>query len=117
VDAAHGAAYHIAPDVFRELGANVIAIGSEPNGLNINENVGAMHVETLASAVREHQADVGIALDGDADRLVMVDSAGRVYNGDELLYAIVRERLAHSPVPGVVGTLMTNFAFERRMNE
>nr|MBF0685101.1 phosphoglucosamine mutase [Pseudomonas sp.] len=117
VDAAHGAAYHIAPDVFRELGARVIAIGCEPNGMNINENVGAMHVETLASAVREHKADVGIALDGDADRLVMVDGAGRIYNGDELLYAIVRERLAYTPVPGVVGTLMTNFAFERRMAE
>lgn len=117
VDAAHGAAYHIAPNVFRELGAHVIAIGCEPNGMNINDNIGAMHVETLADAVRKHRADVGIALDGDADRLIMVDSTGRSYNGDELLYAIVRERLAHSQIPGVVGTLMTNFAFERRMAE
>lgn len=117
VDAAHGAAYHIAPNVFRELGAQVTCIGCDPNGLNINEKVGATHVETLAQAVVEKKADLGIALDGDADRLIMVDSTGRVYNGDELLYAVVRDRLAIGPVPGVVGTLMTNYALERRLAE
>lgn len=117
VDAAHGAAYQVAPDVFRELGATVTAIGCQPNGLNINDEVGAMHPEAVADAVREHGADIGIALDGDADRLVMVDSTGRTYNGDELLYVIVRERLSHGPVEGVVGTLMTNFAFEKKMAE
>lgn len=115
VDSAHGAAYHIARHVFQELGATVTAIGCEPNGLNINEGVGAMHVEGLVDAVARHGADIGIALDGDADRLQMVDGAGRVYNGDELLYAIVSERLTRGPVTGVAGTLMTNFAFERRM--
>lgn len=117
VDAAHGAAYQVAPDVFRELGATVTAIGCQPNGLNINDAVGAMHPQAVADAVREHGADIGIALDGDADRLVMVDGSGRTYNGDELLYAIVRERLSHGPVQGVVGTLMTNFAFEKKMAE
>lgn len=118
VDAAHGAAYHVAPSVFRELGAEVTEIGCRPNGLNINEHIGATHPHTLAAAVRQYGADLGIALDGDADRLVMADSRGRIYNGDELLYIIVRERLARAvPVPGVVGTLMTNFAFERQMSE
>ncbi|MBU4609892.1 phosphoglucosamine mutase [Achromobacter sp. GG226] len=117
VDAAHGAAYHIAPDVFRELGATVIAVGCQPNGMNINDGVGATHPEAIAAAVREHKADLGISLDGDADRLVMADASGRTYNGDELLYAIVRERQTQGPVAGVVGTLMTNFAFERRMGE
>src|SRR5690606_13972022 len=96
----------------------VIEIGCRPNGLNINDNIGATHPETVAAAVKHHVADLGIALDGDADRLVMVDNQGRIYNGDELLYVIVRERLARSaPVPGVVGTLMTNYAFERQMSE
>lgn len=115
VDAAHGAAYHIAPHVFRELGAEVIAIGCEPDGFNINEGVGVMHPEALVAAVHEHQADLGIALDGDADRLQMVDAQGRLYNGDELLYAIVRDRAQTETVQGVVGTLMTNFGFEKRM--
>ncbi|GAB1575388.1 phosphoglucosamine mutase [Bordetella petrii] len=115
VDAAHGAAYNIAPHVFRELGAEVHAIGVSPNGLNINEGVGALHPEPLAKAVREHGAHLGIALDGDADRLQMVDGAGRIFNGDELLYAIVRERMVHGPVAGVVGTLMTNYGFELQM--
>jgi len=117
VDAAHGAAYHIAPHVFRELGAEVHAIGVNPDGFNINEGVGALHPEALLAEVQAHDADLGIALDGDADRLQMVDRAGRIYNGDELLYAIVRERLARGSVGGVVGTLMTNFGFERRMRE
>lgn len=113
VDAAHGAAYHIAPKVFHELGAEVIAIGCQPDGLNINQGVGATHPEALVAAVRQHQADVGIALDGDADRLQMVDAAGRLYNGDELLYVLANDRLGRDQVvPGVVGTLMTNMAVE-----
>jgi phosphoglucosamine mutase len=118
VDCAHGAAYHIAPHVFHELGAEVIAIGNQPNGLNINEGFGATAPEALATAVRANHADLGIALDGDADRLVMVDSAGRIYNGDELLYVMVKDRMASAPVRGVAGTLMTNMALEvalRRM--
>ncbi len=113
VDAAHGAAYHIAPKVFHELGAEVIAIGCQPDGLNINQGVGATHPDALVAAVRQHQADVGIALDGDADRLQMVDVAGRLYNGDELLYVLANDRLGRDQVvPGVVGTLMTNMAVE-----
>ena len=115
VDAAHGAAYHIAPHVFRELGAEVHAIGVSPDGFNINKDVGALHPDGLVNEVRTRNADLGIALDGDADRLQMVDSAGRVYNGDELLFAIVRERMMRGPVAGVVGTLMTNFGFERQL--
>jgi len=112
VDCAHGAAYHIAPDVFHELGAEVIAIGNKPNGLNINDAVGATAPAALSAAVKEHQADLGIALDGDADRLLMVDATGRPYNGDELLYVMVKDRMKAAPVAGVVGTLMTNMALE-----
>ncbi|OGB23099.1 MAG: phosphoglucosamine mutase [Burkholderiales bacterium RIFCSPLOWO2_02_FULL_57_36] len=112
VDCAHGAAYNIAPDVFHELGAEVIAIGNQPNGLNINDGFGATAPEALSEAVRENQADLGIALDGDADRLLMVDAAGRVYNGDELLYVMVKDRMAVKPIQGAVGTLMTNMALE-----
>jgi phosphoglucosamine mutase len=117
VDGAHGAAYHIAPSVLEELGARVIAIGCKPDGLNINHDVGTTHIQTLVTAVRANQAHLGIALDGDADRVLMVDAAGRAYNGDELLYAIVLDRLAKGPLSGVAGTLMTNFAFEQRMQE
>ena len=113
VDAAHGAAYHIAPKVFHELGADVVAIGCSPDGLNINKGVGATHPEALVEAVKLHKADYGIALDGDADRLQVIDSAGRLYNGDELLYLMVSDRIARDEVvPGVVGTLMTNMAVE-----
>ena len=113
VDAANGAAYQIAPKVFHELGADVIAIGCTPDGLNINKDVGATHPEALVAAVQLHQADYGIALDGDADRLQLVDKSGRLYNGDELLYLMVRDRIARDEVvPGVVGTLMTNMAVE-----
>ncbi|TFV90972.1 phosphoglucosamine mutase [Oxalobacteraceae bacterium OM1] len=112
VDCAHGAAYHIAPNVFHELGADVVAIGNEPNGTNINDRVGATAPSTLIAAVKEHGADLGIALDGDADRLLMVDASGRAYNGDELLYVMVKDRLKVGPVAGVVGTLMTNMALE-----
>lgn len=113
VDAAHGAAYQIAPKVFHELGADVIAIGCAPDGLNINKDVGATHPEALVEAVKLHQADYGVALDGDADRLQFVDREGRLYNGDELLYLMVTDRIARDEVvPGVVGTLMTNMAVE-----
>ena len=113
VDAAHGAAYHIAPKVFHELGAEVIAIGCSPDGLNINHEVGATHPQKLVEAVKAHRADFGVALDGDADRLQLVDAQGRLYNGDELLYLMVDDRLGRDEhVPGVVGTLMTNMAVE-----
>lgn len=113
VDAAHGAAYHIAPDVFHELGAEVVRIGCSPDGLNINQGVGATHPAALVEAVRQHGADYGVALDGDADRLQMVDASGRLFNGDELLYLIAADRIARDvDVPGVVGTLMTNMAVE-----
>ena len=113
VDGAHGAAYQIAPKVFHELGADVIAIGCAPDGLNINHMVGATHPEALVAAVKEHKADFGVALDGDADRLQMVDAQGRLYNGDELLYLMADERLGRGEaLPGVVGTLMTNMAVE-----
>ena len=111
VDGAHGAAYNVAPKVFHELGAEVIAIGCAPDGININDGFGATHPEALIQAVRAHQADYGIALDGDADRLQLVDHAGRLFNGDEVLYLMVNERLARGEkVPGSVGTLMTNMA-------
>jgi phosphoglucosamine mutase len=113
VDAANGAAYQIAPKVFHELGAEVIAIGCSPDGLNINKGFGATHPEALIEAVKAHRADVGIALDGDADRLQMVDANGRLFNGDEVLYLMVDDRLRRGEaVPGVVGTLMTNMAVE-----
>ncbi|MBL8369978.1 MAG: phosphoglucosamine mutase [Burkholderiaceae bacterium] len=113
VDAAHGAAYQIAPKVFHELGAEVVAIGCAPDGLNINHNVGATHPEALVAAVKAHGADYGVALDGDADRLQLVDASGRLFNGDELLYLMVADRVARDEdVPGCVGTLMTNKAVE-----
>ena len=112
VDCAHGAAYHIAPDVFHELGAEVIAVGNQPNGFNINDGCGATAPHVLTEAVRKHNADLGIALDGDADRLIMVDGSGRVFNGDELLYVMVKDRLANGGIDGAVGTLMTNMAVE-----
>ena len=113
VDGAHGAAYHIAPEVFHELGAEVIAIGCAPDGVNINDKVGATHPDALIESVRVHQADYGIALDGDADRLQLIDSTGRLFNGDEVLFLMVTERLARGEkVPGAVGTLMTNLAVE-----
>ncbi len=118
VDAAHGAAYSVAPDVFHELGAEVVAIGCSPDGTNINAGFGATAPAALVSAVKEHSADYGVALDGDADRLLMVDAAGRLYDGDELLYLMVNDRLAlGQSVPGVVGTLMTNMAVELALRE
>ena len=116
VDGAHGAAYHVAPSVFHELGAEVITIGCEPNGFNINDKVGATAPQALIEAVVKHGADYGVALDGDADRLQMVDGSGRCYDGDELLFAVVADRLARGQaVPGVVGTLMTNMAIEQAL--
>jgi phosphoglucosamine mutase len=117
VDCAHGAAYHIAPDVFHELGAEVISIGNQPNGFNINEGFGATAPEALVEAVRANQAHLGIALDGDADRLLVVDAAGRIYNGDELLYIMVKDRMRVRPIEGAVGTLMTNMALEVAFKE
>jgi len=117
VDCAHGAAYHIAPHVLHELGAEVIAIGNQPNGTNINDKVGATDTRALSAAVQHHGADLGIALDGDADRLMMTDSDGRVYNGDELLYLLAQDRIEHGVLNGVVGTLMTNMALEVALEE
>ena len=118
VDCAHGAAYDIAPDVFRELGAEVIAIGNQPNGLNINEKCGATHPATMRAAVLEHSADMGLALDGDADRLMMCDADGTLFDGDQLLYVMVKDRHDNGLLRGgVVGTLMTNFALEKRFAE
>ena len=116
VDAAHGAAYQVAPAVFHELGAEVVAIGCAPDGLNINAGCGATAPAALLQAVKEQGADYGVALDGDADRLQLVDAAGRLYSGDELLYVMVVDRLARGlPVPGVVGTLMTNLGVEQAL--
>lgn len=113
VDAAHGAAYQVAPEVFHELGAEVISIGCAPDGLNINKGVGATHPEALVEAVKQHGADYGIALDGDADRLQIVGADGRLFNGDELLYVMVADRIDQGEtVRGAVGTLMTNMAVE-----
>ncbi len=113
IDAAHGAAYQAAPEVFHELGAETICIGCSPDGININAGFGATTPDALVSAVLEHKAHYGIALDGDADRLQLVDAQGRLYNGDELLYVMVADRLAQGQhVPGAVGTLMTNMAVE-----
>jgi phosphoglucosamine mutase len=118
VDCAHGANYRVGVRLFQELGAEVIAIGSSPNGTNINEGVGATAPKAMAKAVVEHKADFGIAYDGDGDRLAMADRDGTLFDGDQLLYAIVKHRhVAGRLRGGVVGTLMTNFALERRLKE
>jgi len=117
VDSAHGAAYAIASHVYHELGAEVISIGATPDGFNINAGFGATAPQAMAAAVVEHKADLGIALDGDADRLIMCDATGRLYNGDELLYVMVRDRMTAGPVAGAVGTLMTNMALEVAFKE
>ena len=114
IDAANGAAYQVAPAVFHELGADLVTIGVSPNGININDGVGATQPQALVAAVKQHGADLGIALDGDADRLQIVDGAGRLYNGAELLDLMVKDRLAEGvPIKGAVGTLMTNLAVEQ----
>ncbi len=117
IDCAHGAAYQIAPSVFHELGADVVTIGAQPNGLNINDGVGATAPKALCEAVLANRADLGIALDGDADRLQMVDAEGNLYDGDQLLFAIVRSRARTTKVKGVVGTLMTNLALEHALEK
>lgn len=118
VDSAHGAAYHVARHVFHELGADVIAIGAQPDGKNINDGYGATKPQNLQKAVVEHHADIGIALDGDADRLIMVDAAGKLYDGDQLLYIVAKHRRENGRMQGgVVGTLMTNLAFEHAMQK
>jgi len=118
VDCAHGAAYHIAPNVFHELGAEVIAIGNQPNGMNINDGVGATAPQACISEVKASGADYGIALDGDADRLQMVDAQGHLFNGDELLYLVAKDRIeSGKEVRGAVGTLMTNIAIEKAFQD
>jgi phosphoglucosamine mutase len=116
VDCANGAGYHVAPPVFHELGAEVIAVADEPNGTNINAEVGATHPAHLVAHVRAHDADFGIALDGDGDRLVMADGHGRLYDGDQLLYVIARDYQRRGALAGgVVGTLMSNLGFEQAL--
>ncbi|NJD89724.1 MAG: phosphoglucosamine mutase [Betaproteobacteria bacterium] len=118
VDCAHGAGYRVGPRVFQELGAEVVAIGANPNGTNINQGFGATHPSALARAVVEHGADYGIAFDGDGDRLAMADHDGRLFDGDQLLYAIAKHRHEQGRLRGgIAGTLMTNFALERRLAE
>ena len=114
IDCANGAAYQIAPSVFKELGAEVIAIGVDPDGLNINKNCGSTHPEILQKAVLQHRADLGIALDGDADRVLMIDHKGEVVDGDELLFiiAMARKKYVKNRDFGVVGTLMSNLGME-----
>lgn len=117
IDCAHGAAYHTAPSVFHELGADIVTIGTQPNGLNINDGFGATEPHALCKAVLAHRADIGVALDGDADRILMVDAEGNLYDGDQLLFAIVRSRAKSAPIKGVVGTLMTNLALEHALGK
>ncbi|MCH9799250.1 MAG: phosphoglucosamine mutase [Betaproteobacteria bacterium] len=118
LDCAHGATYHVAPPVFHELGAEVIAIGNQPDGLNINLNVGSTHPQALQKAVVEHQADMGIAFDGDGDRVLMVDANGQVLDGDQLLYIIALGLYAKGKLKGgVAGTLMTNLALEHALQK
>jgi phosphoglucosamine mutase len=118
VDCAHGANYRVGIRVFQELGAEVIAVASQPNGVNINDNCGATHPKALARATVEHGADFGIAFDGDGDRLAMADRDGALFDGDQLLYAMVKHRKQQGRLRGgVVGTLMTNFALEKMLGE
>ena len=116
VDSAHGATYHVAEHVFHELGADVTQIGNHPDGLNINEGCGATHPQALQEAVKKTHADIGIALDGDGDRLLVVDSNGTIYDGDQLLYVIAQHRKKRDLLKGgVVGTLMTNLGLEHAL--
>ncbi len=118
IDCAHGATYHIAPHVFSEVGADIIVIGAEPDGLNINDECGATKPDKLVATVLAHQADIGIALDGDGDRLVMVDHKGEIVDGDELIYIIAKSRLEAGQMSGpVVGTLMTNLGMEHGLKQ
>ena len=116
LDCAHGATYHIAPMLFRELGAEVLVIGASPDGLNINDGVGSTHVDTLAAKVVEVGADLGIAFDGDGDRVLMADAGGNTIDGDDLLYVLARAWQANGRLRGaVVGTLMTNYGLEKAL--
>jgi phosphoglucosamine mutase len=116
VDCAHGATYHIATHVFHELGAEVIAIGAQPDGININHEVGATHPQTLSEAVRTHRAHLGVAFDGDGDRVAMTDQDGRIYDGDQLLFVIAQFRRKNKLLKGgIVGTLMTNLGMEQAL--
>ncbi len=116
VDCANGATYHVAPHVFHELGAEVISVSAEPNGFNINAECGATHTARLSTAVLQHQADFGIALDGDGDRLMMADRDGRIFDGDQLVYIIAHHRVASGCMKGgVAGTLMTNLGMEHAL--
>ncbi|MCK9606359.1 MAG: phosphoglucosamine mutase [Methylomonas sp.] len=116
IDCAHGATYHIAPHVFSEVGAEVVTIGGEPDGLNINDECGATHPEALAAKVWEYRADLGIALDGDGDRIIMVDHKGEIVDGDELIYIIAKSRQEEGKLHGpVVGTLMSNLGMEHAL--
>ena len=118
VDTANGAGYSVAPKVFHELGAEVVSIGDEPNGYNINDKCGATHPKTLQAAVLQNEADYGVALDGDGDRLMMVDKNGKVYDGDKLIYVIAKARAKEGQsFGGVVGTVMTNMAMELALAE
>ncbi|MCL5668884.1 MAG: phosphoglucosamine mutase, partial [Gammaproteobacteria bacterium] len=118
VDCAHGAAYRVAPKVLRELGAEVIKLGAEPDGLNINANCGSTHPQDLQRAVLKHGADLGIALDGDGDRVIMVDHKGELVDGDELLFIIALSRLEEKTLRGgVAGTLMSNFGLELALKQ
>ncbi len=116
VDCANGAAYHIAPSVFEELGADVVAIGSRPNGFNINLNCGSTHPGALIQAVLDHKADVGVALDGDGDRVILVDHRGEIVNGDQILFILATYRKSVGSLDGgVIGTLMSNFGLEQAL--
>lgn len=114
VDCAHGATYHIAPNVLTELGATIWEIGTEPNGVNINKDCGATHLDALQKKVRETKADLGFALDGDGDRIMLVTSSGRIVDGDDIIYLLARKAQQDGQLQGgVVGTLMSNFALEK----
>lgn len=116
IDCAHGATYHVAPDVFRELGAEIVVMGAEPDGLNINQDCGSTEPRLLQAAVLEHQADLGIALDGDGDRLIMVDHTGQLVDGDDLLFIIARsQKLRGKGSPAIVGTQMSNLGLEQAL--
>lgn len=118
VDCANGATYHVAPNVFRELGAEVVELAVEPNGLNINDGCGSTHIEHLQAAVLAHEANLGIALDGDGDRVIMVDHKGEAVDGDEIIYIIARSRQRTGQLSGaVIGTLMSNLGLEIALND
>jgi len=117
IDCAHGATYHVAPHVFHELGADVETIGADPDGFNINDGAGTVHPESVQRAIAAHKADLGIALDGDGDRVLMADADGTLYDGDQLLYVIARERARNGGLKGVAGTLMTNLALEHALEK